>query len=1472
MKRFRHAGKKAVKFKFSATIERLVVEGTKSWQPYKLAVVWTRRKRKKSTTFQSWKPGIENPYQGAVEWSKLNPEILEAEITLFKDSRRGQYEAKNWVFVLENDSLNGKRKAIATARIDMTNQVTEYPADRPLTIKFKSLTNKLKSATLSLLIKCEFLKEGAASDPDMQSVAGSTTSDDTIQLGGVDVCDMTEFDDMDLDGRSGSTNSRASSTKRQLQELTQDIEMFTRGFSDDVDCKPMYPSLPRSNAASVSSSRKPSASGSIAERSSLASSKSSQGKTDDKKSGGSMKQDATDSKDSSTRHSLASEISATSEPSPIQKRRLRASDDVVPTVQMNNTAIQSSPATYGSPATEMHKDLLHWSKEVTNGYRGVKVTNFTTSWRNGLAFCGVLHRINPDLVNYSELKPLDGRDNLKKAFQGFKELGFDTSEISKAMKSSSGGVATKAVLIKFLTEVKEYFDKNNLNDTVEMLKNDSAPPEKVEAKLFPKPSLSLMRDKLLADLEEKDGEEDVFSCELDDVLEKERGPDVLRMSVSEESMGYKLQLDIQEVTVLDESGRLSTIDENPLSGSSAKIEPEQENPFIFTEKTQETKHSVAIDSMDGRSQIATPAKNVSSDFSVEKLDLTNEFPDEHVAIMQDVENLRAVSVAQGDLVQENNTAITNDSTDEMQKPNNDLSEVVEVQSSQNSVHQESAEDLPKPDDVDPKKAKALALIEKFKAEAAQKKTSDTLDRKRQDEVKERARLLIEQTRVSLDIAPSRYTHSVENLNKGYVNGEVRPFDSPNKYATLPSKSVLEKTNSEFDTPERVKSAEKLSHSKNSKANVSEVFVDDNVDDTTKSTDNLEITPPNTDTAVVNLPKDNANAFDQLLNDISQFTTDNTDGAGNDVGIAQSITPVLDETSKTNQQSMISVSNQSSEYGISTRDFSESQNGLESNEESFNIRQCEEIKVESAIIPIKLAPLSPTPTPKIKSFADIFDGENKKENLPKDTIISSDKQTKPGAFAANRACGDALSSKDSDYNDNARMDESADSYVHDSNYVLLKTHCGEGGGGDATVMVNHLKNESIESTSKGDANKKHIPENPDILKSSPTTANVAVEATNANDSNTSSLVEIKTIEIEPCSMSVITMSSTTLQENEELEKNRNLPVSGNGNDRSDLDTEPVVDEKPESPPSDHIVPASPKGSPRGEVEDGLDPDSLSTPFRPKSKTVDHMEPATSTPAPQQTPVKLRNPKIKIGGNGTVTDSQESNNESPIRINVIKPVKMTDLGSFSPIVASTKEQLAVVDLPRSRPSSVVKLSRRKSSASSIRKSIAESDDKSDLDKERAALEEEMRAVDDRSAEVQEELQALKSTRRRRNNEREEILMQEWFQLVQKKNAIVRQQDQLVLLDQEYDLSKQMKELNEQLRPFMETEESLKTEADKEQEKILLDQLVCLVNERDRLVRQIDENEQMAVEDDMHVQSNLDQNMSKVFDQEQEKCVVM
>lgn len=44
------------------------------------------------------------------------------------------------------------------------------------------------------------------------------------------------------------------------------------------------------------------------------------------------------------------------------------------------------------------QDLLEWCKEVTKDYPGVKVTNLTTSWRNGMAFCAVVHHHEPDLM------------------------------------------------------------------------------------------------------------------------------------------------------------------------------------------------------------------------------------------------------------------------------------------------------------------------------------------------------------------------------------------------------------------------------------------------------------------------------------------------------------------------------------------------------------------------------------------------------------------------------------------------------------------------------------------------------------------------------------------------------------------------------------------------------------------------------------------------------------------------------------------------------------------------------------------------------------------------------------------------------------------------------------------------------------------------------------------------------------------
>uniref|UniRef100_A0A4W5JSH5 Calponin-homology (CH) domain-containing protein n=1 Tax=Hucho hucho TaxID=62062 RepID=A0A4W5JSH5_9TELE len=47
--------------------------------------------------------------------------------------------------------------------------------------------------------------------------------------------------------------------------------------------------------------------------------------------------------------------------------------------------------------------LLKWCQKKTEGYPNIDVTNFSSSWSDGLAFCALLHTYLPAHIPYQEL-------------------------------------------------------------------------------------------------------------------------------------------------------------------------------------------------------------------------------------------------------------------------------------------------------------------------------------------------------------------------------------------------------------------------------------------------------------------------------------------------------------------------------------------------------------------------------------------------------------------------------------------------------------------------------------------------------------------------------------------------------------------------------------------------------------------------------------------------------------------------------------------------------------------------------------------------------------------------------------------------------------------------------------------------------------------------------------------------------------
>ncbi|XP_069594450.1 uro-adherence factor A-like [Ranitomeya imitator] len=212
-KRLQRTGKRASRFQFVASYQELILECTQKWQPDKIVIVWTRRNRRVCSKAHSWQPGIKDPFRGSAVWAV--PENVDITATLYRDPHSDHFEEKEWTFQVEGES-RGHKKLLAVAPIDLRKFAAINSAPREVRLPLTPRSVKVVSAALTVSITCTLLREGKATDDDMQSIAS------LLSLKPSDIADLDDFNDEEEEDKLQRQNrsSVGSAPREPLRELS----------------------------------------------------------------------------------------------------------------------------------------------------------------------------------------------------------------------------------------------------------------------------------------------------------------------------------------------------------------------------------------------------------------------------------------------------------------------------------------------------------------------------------------------------------------------------------------------------------------------------------------------------------------------------------------------------------------------------------------------------------------------------------------------------------------------------------------------------------------------------------------------------------------------------------------------------------------------------------------------------------------------------------------------------------------------------------------------------------------------------------------------------------------------------------------------------------------------------------------------------------------------------------------------------
>ncbi|XP_039229049.1 EH domain-binding protein 1 isoform X2 [Drosophila yakuba] len=564
-KRLQRNFKRAAKFQFTASYHDLHLETTAKWRPSNLSIVWTRRSRRVASAPLPWEPDMMNPLVGNIAWPV--PDNHTISVTLFKDPRTHELEDKDWTFVIEDVTPMGKKRVLANASINMRKYASIESTQQSFTLTLKPVSKKITAASLELTISCVFLREGKATDEDMQSVVSM------MSVNNNDVAPLDDLEDIpDLDGFSEITDN--------FNDFTQQLEHMTTSLNGCIDvatpqsvpslsedptplaesfnhlhfeleadgkreaatkldlptaasggCSGAEESLKTPNGLQPLVDKTPIRSPDEVKQPQQTPAESLKSKTtetfdkmvtstplepntikDDVKPKKkralfftekedeqslrveSVSEDTTKTigdnsttkekpkEDSQSSKDASSVVVPSAKRPELQPLNLKKSYEPSPTPEpapapapasVINESIGSGFSTSGSLNNSLKpvekivlkentpgQDLLEWCKEVTKDYPNVKVTNLTTSWRNGMAFCAIIHHFVPELIDMSKLSAHDVVGNCRIGFDAAESLGIPRVIEPRDMNMLT--VPDKLAVMTYLHQLRAHFTGKQL--------------------------------------------------------------------------------------------------------------------------------------------------------------------------------------------------------------------------------------------------------------------------------------------------------------------------------------------------------------------------------------------------------------------------------------------------------------------------------------------------------------------------------------------------------------------------------------------------------------------------------------------------------------------------------------------------------------------------------------------------------------------------------------------------------------------------------------------------------------------------------------------------------------------------------------------------------------------------------------------------------------------------------------------------